>query len=148
MPIALGQRFVSVSTNLMSFMLAPASGWDWYASSLAAIALCLAPMFRRVIIPAGDTYSTLSAWGSHPLVDPLWSTAALQFLHDGCESKRSQKLERYVVGSKLALENLRVCDYEDSGVQNCGTCEKCLRTLIGLRALGIEPPPRSFCTAS
>jgi hypothetical protein len=142
---ALGQRFVSVSTNLMSFMLAPASGWDWYAGSLlAAPALCLAPMFRRFIIPSGDTYSTLSPWGSHPLVDPLWSTATSQFLHDGCEAKRSQKLERYVVGSKLALENLRVCDYEDSGVQNCGTCEKCLRTLIGLRALGIELRPGLF----
>jgi hypothetical protein len=143
--LAVGLQLVVISTNLKSFLRAPAAGWDWYAGSLlVAPALCLAPMFRRVIIPSGDTYSTLSAWGSHPLVDPLWSTAGLQFLHDGCEASRSRKLEHYVTRSELALQHLRVCDHESRGLQNCGTCEKCLRTLIGLRALGIEPTPGVF----
>jgi hypothetical protein len=143
--IATGLQLVVISTNLKSFLCPPAAGWDWYASSLlVAPALCLAPMFRRVIIPAGDTYSTLSAWGSHPLVDPLWSTAGLQFLHDGCEASRSRKLEHYVSRSELALQHLRVCDHESRGLENCGTCEKCLRTLIGLRALGIKPPSGVF----
>ena len=142
---ATGLQLVEISTNLNSFLRAPAAGWDWYAGSLlVAPALCLAPMFRRVIIPSGDTYSTLSAWGSHPLVDPLWSTAGLQFLHDGCEASRSRKLEHYVSRSELALQHLRVCDHESRGLENCGTCEKCLRTLIGLRALGIKPPPGVF----
>ncbi len=143
--VATELQLVVISTNLKSFLRAPAAGWDWYAGSLlVAPALCLARMFRRVIIPSGDTYSTLSAWGSHPLVDPLWSTAGLQFLHDGCEASRSRKLEQYVTRSKLALQYLRVCDHESRGLHNCGRCEKCLRTLIGLRALGIAPPSGVF----
>ncbi len=138
-------QLVVISTNLKSFIPPPAAGWDWYAGSmLAAPALCLTAIFRRVIIPSGDTYWTLSPWGSHPLVDPLWSTERLEFVHDGCEASRSQKLERYVARSRLALQNLRVCDYDQSGLNNCGTCEKCLRTLIGLRALGVEVPQSVF----
>jgi len=132
-------RLILAETNLRSFT--PASGlpWDWHAGSqLAAVGLCLIPMLRRLYIPAGDTYSTLSPWGSHPLVDPLWSTESLEFRHDGCEAFRSQKLDRYVARSRLALENLRVCGYDSTGLRNCGTCEKCLRTMIGLTALGVN----------
>ena len=137
---ALGCRLLVISSNLKLFIPPAAAGWDWNAGSLlAAPALCLTPQFRRIIIPSGDTYWSLSPWGSHPLVDPMWSTESLEFIHDGCEAARSQKLERYIVQSDLALTHLRVCDYDQIGVQNCGTCEKCLRTLIGLRALHVEP---------
>lgn len=138
---ALHCRLLVITTNLKAFTPPAAAGWDWHAgSSLAAPALCLMPKFRRIIIPSGDTYWSLSPWGSHPLIDPMWSTETLEFVHDGCEASRSQKLERYIVQSSLALDHLRVCDYDKIGSQNCGACEKCLRTLIGLRALHIEAP--------
>jgi hypothetical protein len=141
----LNLKLLTISSNLHSFIPPRAAGWDWYASSvLAAPALCLAPMLRRVLIPSGDTYSTLSPWGSHPLIDPLWSTETLEFVHDGCEASRAQKLERYVAKSKIALAHLRVCDFDQSGIHNCGTCEKCLRTQIALRALRIDTGPEIF----
>jgi hypothetical protein len=141
----LNLEFVPAATNLRSFTSAPASSWDWHASSqLASAGLCLGGGLRRLIIPGGDTYSTLSPWGSHPLIDPLWSTESLEFRHDGCEAFRSQKLDWYVARSRVALENLRVCGYESSGLQNCGRCEKCLRTMIGLAALGAEMPAGLF----
>ncbi len=134
-------RLLVISTNLKLFIPAAAADWDWYAGSLlAAPGLCLTREFRRIMIPSGDTYWTLSPWGSHPLIDPLWSTEGLEFVHDGCEAPRSQKLQRYIAQSSLALARLRVCDYDQTGLQNCGTCEKCLRTLIGLRALDVEAP--------
>jgi hypothetical protein len=136
---------IAAETNLKSFTPAPASEWDWNAGSqLAAVGLCLAPGFRHVFVAAGDTYSTLSPWGSHPLVDPLWSTESTQFHHDGCESFRSQKLQWQIAKSPLALRNLNVCDFDSTGLRNCGTCEKCLRTMIGLVALQIPIPPDLF----
>lgn len=142
---SLGLQLICVETNLASFSVAPGVRWDWYAGSqLACAGLCLTPLLRVLYVPAGDTYSTLSAWGSHPLVDPLWSTETLEFRHDGCEAYRSWKLEQYVARSPLAMQCLRVCGYESTGVTNCGVCEKCLRTMIGLAALGVTPPTGLF----
>lgn len=142
---ALGLSFLAAETNLKEFLPPPGAAWDWQAGSqLASVGLCLGAGFRRLYVPAGDTYSTLSPWGSHPLVDPLWSTETLEFRHDGCEAFRSQKLERYVARSRAALKYLRVCGYESTGLRNCGACEKCLRTMIGLAALGVDVPPGLF----
>ncbi len=142
---ALSLTLVTPSTNLSAYIPAPCAAWDWAASSsLAAVGLCLARGLRRMYIPAGDTYSTLSRWGSHPLIDPLWSTEGLEFRHDGCEAFRSQKLDWYVARSRIALESLRVCGYEAMGKQNCGACEKCMRTMIALAALDVAAPPGLF----
>ncbi len=141
---ALKLELILVETNLQSFTPSTGIAWDWFAGShLAAAGLCLKAGLRRLYIAAGDTYSTLSPWGSHPLVDPLWSTEWVEFRHDGCEAFRSEKL-KWVVQSASALEQLWVCGYDPSGLRNCGTCEKCLRTMIGLAALGVEAPPSLF----
>ncbi len=138
-------ELVLAETNLKSFTPSPGTQWDWNSGSqLAAIGLCLTAGLRRIFVPSGDTYSTLSRWGSHPLIDPLWSTESLEFRHDGCEASRSQKLEWRITRSSFALENLRVCGYDTSGLHNCGVCEKCLRTMIGLTALGAEAPAELF----
>ena len=55
---------------------------------LASVGLCLQKVFREVLIAASDTYGQLVPWGSHPHVDPLWSTESLAFVHDGCEATR------------------------------------------------------------
>lgn len=36
----------------------------------------------------------------------------------------------------VGLQNLRVCQRDDTGTANCGRCEKCLRTMTTLEALG------------
>jgi len=36
-----------------------------------------------------------------------------------------------------SLARLRVC-WENPSAYNCGHCEKCVRTMLGLRALGVE----------
>ena len=71
--------------------------------------------------------------GTHPLLDPLWSTESLTFEHDGCEANRAEKTAR-ISQSDIALRSLRVCNriYR----HNCGQCEKCLRTMISLQAVG------------
>lgn len=140
----LGLELIVAETNLKTFTPAPGVAWDWFAGSqLASVGLCLTGGLRRLYIPGGDTYSTLSPWGSHPLVDPLWSTDGLEFRHDGCEAYRSEKLNR-VARWPAAMKQLWVCGYDPSGLRNCGTCEKCLRTMIGLAALSADVPRELF----
>jgi hypothetical protein len=107
----------------------------YHGAALAAIALALAPNHGLVYIASTYSYADLHPWGSHPLLDPLWSTEAVQIVHDGGET-RVDKL-RLLVQYPDVLARVRVC-WENLGNYNCGLCEKCVRTMLGLRALGVD----------
>jgi hypothetical protein len=104
---------------------------------LASIGLALQKVFGEIIIAASDRRGELVPWGSHPEVDPLWSTESLKFVHDGCEASRLDKT-RVVSKYPLVMETLRVCSQTYSTLlyspklYNCGMCEKCMRTMAGL----------------
>lgn len=131
----LGKRAIEIETNLRT-LLDSYLGWHWsHGSALATVAHVLAGELDRIYLPSTHTYSDLFPWGSHPLLDPLWSSEALQFVHDGCEANRVEKVE-LISEHEVALDALRVCHENPDGVYNCGTCEKCLRTMINLRCVG------------
>jgi hypothetical protein len=114
---------------------------DWvqayHGAALASIVLALRGAFCKVHIAAGQTFANLVPRGSHPLLDPLWSTEEISFVHDGLEATRQQKIT-YLGHCPMLVSNLRVCAIsEDSEVYNCGECEKCLRTMIGLHIAGL-----------
>ena len=52
---------------------------DWghtgHGVALAAIGHLLAPAFERLYVPSSVYWADLFNWGSHPLLDPLWSSA-------------------------------------------------------------------------
>jgi hypothetical protein len=73
--------------------------------------------------------------GNHPLLDPCWSSEALEFVHDGLEATRIEKV-RLIAQDERALGWLRVCVRPTEDSLNCGRCEKCLRTMINLHAVG------------
>ena len=109
---------------------------DWglfgHGAALAALGHLLFPAFHRIYIPATHTYTALLPWGSHPVLDPLWSSETLEFIHDGCEATRVEKVARLST-CEIALKSLRVCWENPNGAYNCGRCEKCLRTMLNLR---------------
>src|SRR6185436_13064183 len=103
-----GRRLVTVETNTRQ-LFDSIVGWDFYHGAvLASTALALGGRLRRCAIPSTHAYSELLPWGSDPLLDPLWSTASLSIIHDGCEAKRTEKLKQ-LAQWPLALEHLRVC---------------------------------------
>ena len=62
---------------------------------------------------------------------------------DGYSIDRQEKVRYFSGSNQENLKYLRVCYsrfYED----NCGYCEKCLRTIIGLIAEGIDPTRANF----
>ncbi len=131
----LGKSLIVVEVNMREFSDQYTDWADHYVgSALASTGLLLSPQFRKVYIPATFSYEHLHPEGSHPLLDPFWSTESLTFEHDGCEANRIEKIAR-ISQSDLALKSLRVCDHIYS--HNCGQCEKCLRTMIGLQVVGV-----------
>ncbi len=133
----MGKRVIELEADLGAHF----RGWlTWaHGAVLASMAHLLAPEIHRVYVPSSFGYASLIPWGSHPLLDPLWSSERLELLHDGCEATRFEKVVS-IAREDLALNTLRVCIKTHQEPQaNCGRCEKCLRTMISLRLVGALP---------
>ena len=131
----LGKELIAVRTNLREVAAAQLD-WDLYhGPALGAVGLSFQGTLRKLFVPASYNYGNLFPWGSHPLVDPLWSTEALEIAHDSADTRRTEKVAA-LADSELAMGSLRVCWELPHGEYNCGRCEKCLRTVITLEALG------------
>jgi hypothetical protein len=139
----LGKPLTEVRTDLRAFS-DPYAFWESYhGAAIASVAHLLAGRFSKVYIPATLTYAHLTPLGSHPLLDPLWSSEALELIHDGCEASRLEKLA-FIAEEPAARQWLRVCWENRGATYNCGRCEKCLRTMVALHALGLLGQFTSF----
>lgn len=139
---ALGLRLVPITTNVRAVL----RSLDWgfaHGPALAAVGLALAGACHTVYIPATDFLLEMIPWGSHPALDPLWSTEAVEFVHDGAEVRRADKI-RALAASPLALRHLRVCWQPAGGAGNCGRCEKCLQTMVDLELAGALAAAEGF----
>lgn len=136
---------IDVETNIQSILEPILSPEISHGGTLAAVALCLRSGIRKIYIPASwSSEDILLPWGSHPDIDKNWSTETLLFEHDGFESNRVNKVLRFVGQSPLALEHLRVCFMNVKNTYNCGKCEKCLRTMMNLYAVGRLSEAKTF----
>ena len=128
-------RAILAETNVRD-LSDPIVPWGLYhGAAMAALALALQGTLGKVYVPSSASYARLHPWGTSPLLDPLWSTAEVEVVHDGCEANRLQKVAA-IKDSALALGLLRVCFLSGDSAYNCGRCEKCVRTLICLLAAG------------
>jgi hypothetical protein len=74
-------------------------------------------------------------YGSHPLLDESFTSAHFRVDHDLFSMGRSEKLA-LVSEWPAGAANVRVCQNDVRGADNCGTCEKCIRTQVQFAALG------------
>jgi hypothetical protein len=139
----LGVAVIVGETNVRDHMR---SLWPeaYQGAALGAAGLALGGMLGRVLIPSTLPYARMGKpWGSHPMLDECWSTESVEFLHDGSEATRFEKIERVAEWDREALEELRVCLKVSGAPQNCGRCPKCVRTITML-ALAGQTGLRSF----
>ncbi|MBA3723771.1 MAG: hypothetical protein H0W89_02640 [Candidatus Levybacteria bacterium] len=108
--------------------------WDFaHGGALAAIALFLRRELKQVLIPGAVRNDQLFPYGTHPDLDPLWSTETVSINSDGGEHDRIGKITTLVSTSPLALQYLRVCTQNIKGKYNCSRCFKCLMTMFYLQ---------------
>jgi hypothetical protein len=130
----LGKRLRVLRTDLRT-LLDRSVPWEIaHGPALASVALLLAPRCERVLVGAGMTYGHLANRGSHPLHDHLWSTERCRIEYHGAHLTRAAKVTQ-VARSQEALNVLRVC-WRQVDRYNCGRCEKCLRAMVALEAIG------------
>ena len=134
----LGKPLIIVETNMRD-LLDAYTRWDEQSrgAALASVALALTPRFQRMYIAAPFPYEHLFSCGSHPLLDPSWSTGQMEIVHDGCELDRWEKLER--ISTQATVQGgLRPCRHGDGAAHNCGQCPDCLRATAWLHTLGVQ----------
>jgi len=108
--------------------------WGHYHGAVLA-SIGLAVGLDELLIPATRSYGYLCAWGSHPFLDPLWSTERTRIVHHGAEATRWDKIVE-LSGRPEILGTLKVC-HEENTDGNCGQCPKCLMTMAMLAARGV-----------
>jgi hypothetical protein len=135
-----GKRVIEIESNLRLFIQRsfqkPNLLWiDSAGLFRISVAHLLSPFFRRIYFP--DAH------------DPPWGTETLEFFHDGCAATRVEKVA-FISQSEVALQNLQVCREntavlnaswqtgigDSATLYNCGSCEKCIRTMINLHIAG------------
>ena len=127
---------VLVETDLRSY-LDPCVSWEVsHGAALAAVAHLLGPEVGRVLVSSSFSTGQPMLWGSHPELDPLWSTPDLAVENVGSDTSRLDKL-RALATNDVAMRHLRVCWRNPEQAYNCGRCSKCVRTRLALDALGV-----------
>lgn len=119
----------------------------WAASMLAPVHQ-LATRITDVLISSTGYGTDIPFHGSHPLLDPLYSSGALRVRHTLPFTERFEKLAMLADWPE-GLAVLDVClgfDATADGPANCGRCAKCQRTMLGLLALGRLADASLFAT--
>ncbi|HET9796307.1 MAG TPA: hypothetical protein VFS34_17835 [Thermoanaerobaculia bacterium] len=134
-----GLDLVEIDSNFRLLDPAPRlAGPQEQGALLAALAHLAAARVGSAAIAATFHASSLPRWGTHPLLDPLYSSSGVEIRHEGYHATRPEKIEA-IADWDLARRHLLVC-FEGplaDGELNCGRCEKCLRTMTALEALGV-----------
>lgn len=110
-----------------------------YGPTICGAGLAMAGLLNRYFVPSSWDYHQLSkrALSTDPWTDRLVSTDTLNVIHHGTNYRRVEKIEE-IADWDLAQEVLWVCQNHVFAEKkwNCSRCEKCVRTMISLYALG------------
>jgi hypothetical protein len=146
----LGVRFIVVRTNVAE--IEPDFrffGNEYFGCAYAAIAHLFASALTSAVIASGHAPGApLTPHGSHPLLDPLFSSGALEIRHEGTGRTRLEKSS--AVARRLdLLRELQVCGAPsflpiEGPFSNCGRCSKCLHTLAEILLAGALDQAASF----
>ncbi len=128
----------TVKTNIKTQI---SQNWEHsHASQLSSVLHQFGANYRYGVIGSTWPYTNMmNAWGSHPATDYLLSGSDFRIIHDGAGFTRSQKIANMATHDFI-INNLKVCWEGRKQDQNCGFCEKCIRTKLHFLANGLKIP--------
>ncbi len=124
--------------------------YEYHGAMLASVAHAFARRLTHVTISATDDIPSLRllkrrnfrVLGSHPLLDPNYSSHDLVIKH-GCITLTRLEKTKLIADWDVALNSIKVCQ-PNWPSSNCGTCEKCVRTELALLALDLLNKTKAF----
>jgi hypothetical protein len=134
-----GATLIPIHTNIRTFYPDFATWTDvGVGAGTLSTALCLSRRIDRVALASGGVGMSHPPHGSHPWLDHYYSTEAVA-VHPAQTALSRFEKTRIVAEWEEALSVVRSCLYlsiPEAGRINCGKCEKCIRTMLALVALG------------
>ena len=138
----LGRSLYRIETNVMLAFPEIEDAWSSlsHGACMASVGHFLSGELTTLCISASFADNQMRPWGSHPMTDQWLSSDLLQFKHVGTDFNRFEK-HKVIAENPAYLEFLSVCEHgPQSGEHiNCSNCQKCLRSMITLDLLDIEP---------
>jgi len=139
-----GTRLIPVYTNIRHLCDERKLWLDsFFGAVLAAMAHSFNTRINLMFIGSSYDIPNLHPCGSHPLLDPEYSSYNMRIRHRDYELSRLEKI-KIVSTWDTAFQNFRVCLANVPDRLNCGKCEKCVRTMTELTALGLLHKTRAF----
>ncbi len=131
-----GIRLATCRTNLRHIKL-DAGFWTdrFYGAAVLGTGHAMVPGEAYLMLAGTYNFANLGPIGSNPVIDVQFSSQRLQVVHEGLRFSRQQKITELLEWPD-AINNLRVCAFDGRDDYNCGTCEKCVRTRLGLLGAG------------
>jgi len=131
-------NLIPVHTNIR-FIAKDHQAWNerGMGAGLASIAHVFSRRVSRILIGSEGSGAIPSPWGTHPLLDPNFSSSDLEVRHDCLNLSRLQKTA--IVSEWPAAMRILQCCWQNEEIAedvNCGRCGKCIRTIVQLAALG------------
>jgi len=138
----LGLPLCPVDTNLHQFWRIQYKD-DFLFISVYSCVLALQNAIRRYYMASGYSYNEIKSNGTtfehydlagwcESFFLPLIQTESTELIVDGCQYRRVDKIKNFADWD-IAQKYLNVCF---KSLDNCGSCEKCMRTLLALEILG------------
>jgi hypothetical protein len=131
-------NLIPVHTNIR-FIAKDHQAWNerGMGAGMASIAHVFSGRVSRVLIGSEGSGGIPSPWGTHPLLDPNFSSSDVEVRHDCSYLSRLQKTA--IVSEWPTAMSFLQCCWQNEGIPdgiNCGHCGKCLRTIVQLDAVG------------
>jgi hypothetical protein len=114
---------------------------DGHGTQLTNGLMLFARQFGEAMIPNSTPFTAMvGPWGSHPACDPYLGSKHFPIADDAGENTRFEKIELLSQWPE-AMKHLRVCHSNPGNYENCCRCEKCIRTILAFRMVGVLLPP-------
>jgi hypothetical protein len=131
-----GSSLMNMTSNLKKIGI---NFEDAQSSILASCLMLFGKTYSTGFIAASNVYDDLHLpWGTNPLTDRLFTSSSFETIHDGV-FQRIHKIKE-ISDWPEAVRYLRVCLRGKERDVNCCKCEKCVRTILEFRILGLGLP--------
>ena len=138
-----GMDAIFVATNWKNILSSQKALWETnYAVGLAAVHHLMAGRFAGGIYATNHDYTDeyrMLHWGENGIVNTMVSSAAFSIEPRSGEHSRPEKIK--ALHEYGLLNDIRVCWSGPRTGQNCGSCPKCYRTMLIMRARDIPLEP-------
>jgi hypothetical protein len=142
-----------IDRDRLNFGALRAIGQNWWTGVQYGLGMTSAAAPVAYVKRAGTVYYASSfneefnvAGGSDPELEGNVAWPGSRVIHDSFDRTRQRKIEMLAADRPMPSVRpyLQVCHGPLDGLLNCGTCEKCLRTMAGLMVEGEEPADWGF----